>query len=385
MRSVPRTIWALLGLLVVAGFVLSLGKSEDRSHPDSLSYGPSGTRALNELLRASGYRVTSAQTSPTALKPEQTLIVFELTAEVWSSDLPSLAYAEDHPSVVSHLEAGGNVVIVHLRQTFGRMSRSASSGATRRIAYASDASEFTWTVHYGTSPAEWQYDMGYGPAAAPLMLLSDNAFVTLESLYEGRIFRVADGLSATNRFLDLADNASFWLHVIETAGGGARDVVFLDSALRSEGAPGVLSLFGDWARYAWWQLVILFAVIIYTLGKPFGLPEPPLVREGGRRELVDAVATLYKRSAATDVALREVLKNADHLVRKRLNISIDAPPHLRNDNIPEPLAEAFRIAENAVTAKAPPGIARHVANRLLSETEAFLGHKAADRARRRRR
>lgn len=385
MRSVPRTIWAMLGLLVVAGFVLSLGQSEVNSNPDSLSYGPSGTRALNELLRASGFRVTSAQTGPKAFTEKQTLIVYEVTSENWSGDLSSLGYADEHPAVESHIGAGGNVLIVHMRQSFDRMSRSASSGATSRVAYSSKVSESTWTVHYATSPSEWQFETGFGPGAAPLFLIGSGPFVTVESRQQGRIFWVADGISSTNRFLYLADNAGFWLYLIEAVSGDARDVVFLDSALRPEEPPGVLSLFGDWARYAWWQLVLLFVVIVYTLGKPFGLPEPPLVREGGRRELVDAVATLYKRSQATDVALREVVKNADHLVRKRLNISIDAPPHLRNDSIPEPLAEAFRVAENAAAAKTPPDVARNVANRLLGETEAFLGHRATDRARRRRR
>ena len=67
---------ALTGVLLIAIGMIALGQHESESFPSAHSYLPSGTAALEELFRRSGYTVVVDQKASPKLQPGDLAVAF---------------------------------------------------------------------------------------------------------------------------------------------------------------------------------------------------------------------------------------------------------------------------------------------------------------------
>ncbi len=155
---------------------------------------------------------------------------------------------------------------------------------------------------------------------------------------------------------------------------GAR-IVFCEAAFGLGSEPGVIESLGLWAVGAWWQLGILFVLAVYALGKPFGLPEVVRAKQVGGREMIDAVANIYRRARAGHVALGAMTRSADAEIRRLAKLPRDAGRGERDRVIPEDLVRALAEAEAASTERLPAADALRIARRLEESLDAFRRSK----------
>jgi hypothetical protein len=195
---------------------------------------------------------------------------------------------------------------------------------------------------------------------------------------------IEDAVAATNRYIARNDNAALFAGLVRSLAKPGGKVVFIEASVGNIVQQSLLDIVGGWAISAWWQILLLGAVVIYTMGKRFGIADVTAYRQRGTRELVDAVADVYKRSGATHAALEAVYKDCDRRVRQALKLGRDASRSTRDDLLPDDLAKAFFLCESASHAKAPEGAALKLAQQLEDKTDAFLGTKRRVLRRRRR-
>lgn len=355
--------WALFGLLALSGTLLYLGQREGIPQPSADSYNPSGSRALAELLRQSGYSVKVERSSKPVLQKSDLAIAFKVGMDEFT---PQGASARQESPLRGrlreHLEGGGRVLLLHLPPRFDVASQYAFRNQHQVFRYTNESDAMDFSVSASEPFSE-------NPAYDPLVedepglgIAFDDAnteFVRLSNYQEGTICSVYDAIGLTNRFLDRADNAAFSLWLFRMLNPEKGRIVILEAMHSAPVDPGLLSMLGPWAVGGWWQTVLLFLVVVYTLGRRFGLPEQDHVDQRGGRELVDAYADVMVRAKMSRVALKKVVQSHDRDVRKRFGIAADLPPKRRNELIDPDLGASLSRAEIA----SEPGMLENTALR----------------------
>ncbi len=155
-------------------------------------------------------------------------------------------------------------------------------------------------------------------------LNSTDVFVANGSVGKGILARTSDGLFATNRFIDRADNATLALQIVRGLLPEGGQVVFTEASLGRGISPSLVNILGPWAAGMWVQFTVLFVVIVFTLGIRFGLPAMERRTQRGQREMIDAISDVYLRAKSTAVALDVAYEEADRRIRRSLKL----PAHL---------------------------------------------------------
>lgn len=343
--------WVLLGLLFVAGGLLYLGKREGVAQPSAESYNPSGSRALAELLRRSGFEVKVDRTSKPKLEKSDLAVAFLVPASgFFGGTRPDDPEDPLRMTLREHLESGGRTVFLHVPREFGQASQLAYS--SRHAVYLSGrmSDDPDFEISAGANLDEF-YSYDAFVMDEPGLSLATNEdeaeLIRLTNLQDGIIASVNDATSFTNRFLDQEENAAFAVWLFRTFTPETGRIVILEAMHAPPIDPGLLGMFGPWAVAGWWQAVFLFLVLAYTLGRRFGLPEKERTSQRGGRELVDAYADVLARAKMARVALKTIVQSADREVRKRFGIAVDLPPKRRNELIDAELAESLSRAEVA--------------------------------------
>ena len=122
-------------------------------------------------------------------------------------------------------------------------------------------------------------------------------------------------------------------------------MVFADASSGDSENPSYVQLIGPWAVGAWYQSLLLFTVVVFTLGKRFGLAAPDRTPEPSQRDLADALADTYARGRAGQIALNVIAADADVRVKSILRLPRSASMEDRNRRLPWPLAHALTVAE----------------------------------------
>ncbi|HTQ10920.1 MAG TPA: hypothetical protein VMI31_12665, partial [Fimbriimonadaceae bacterium] len=201
-----------------------------------------------------------------------------------------------------------------------------------------------------------------------------SAFAGLAREGKGTVLTVADGYIASNRFIDQAQNASLLMRMVSTIAPKGSRIVFTE-ATYSDTEPGLMELLGPGAVGAWYQGIFLFIVIVYSLGKRFGLPDETRPAQTGQRELVEAIADAYRRAGATRIACRSAYDRADLQVRRALKISRDAPASERDARLPSELAAAFRRTFEATIDDTMPHEAFAICRNLRKNVGVFVSSR----------
>ncbi len=354
----------LIGLMVaVLGsfwFLTSLSAT-DKTWPSADSYRPSGLKAFSDLLRSRGYQVAvSRSTRPKADKDDLLISV----------QIEGVNPAGDFDSHLSgKLGGGARVLQMSLTSDF-RASSVFAEGQATTVSWA-DGQEADLSLPNEVSRS---YVPLESASSIPIAKAGATDVATLSVARNSRLI-VAAALPITNRFIDKVDNAEFGLRLVQSLVSKGGKVVFCEAAFGDGQTPGLLDVFGGWAKAAWSQLLFLGLVIVYTLGKRFGLPEQPRFVEQGGADLVRAIAGIYQRAKCSGHALSDVTKDADWRLRRSLKLPREASIHERNGNIPKDLAQALAEAEVAVEKKMRPKDAYRLARRIDDLLNAFLSRR----------
>ncbi len=351
-RSAIIVAWSLLGVLTVAGLMITLARTVGRADPRIDSYRPSGLAAFADLLRANGYQVEST-TSAFPRLGKNDIAVACLAEE--PTGFENTEINDDTPGALGRLsqfiQDGGKAVLLPIDVNFDDASTRLE---TREATGDFLSSPLRVTVHPNRSA--WQVGLPDDLVTAGLVhdrYDANSNIAWLTRYTDGTVLSFADGYMATNRFIDREQNADVLIGSLSTIAPKGARLVFVESTFGNE-RPGLLEILGPGAIGAWYQSLFLFVVIVFTLGKRFGLPEEVRPTQTGQRELVDAIADTYRRARSTRAACRAAYERADAEVRKSLKLSADAPASDRDLRIPIELATAFRhVFEGTIDALSP--------------------------------
>jgi hypothetical protein len=368
-KTFPMVIWFLLGILGLAAFTLSLGSNDTTTDPSPTSYKPSGTKAMADLLRSQGHTLNYAESPNASTKDKPILVVFSVVHEDGGIAGPVAetdAESKTDDQVRDYLADGGTAIWLGIGEEFASESKTAAT-TTSIDGPAGPLTVNTALVQ--NDHTALTSEQGFQLASTP-----SGPLATLISAGKGKLLAINDGIIATNRFIDKNENAAALLSFINTVAPPHSSFLVLGASFNGAQA-GILDTLGSWAVAAWWQIILLFVVIVFTLGKPFGYPEESRRKLLGTRDMVDAVAQTYKRARATHVALSWLAEDADHEIRNRLKLSKDTPDYERNRLIPPELAQSLANAQAASELRPQASNALQIAKRLDVQMKSFFGDR----------
>lgn len=368
--SVWRITGVLVALLLVASLLLKFGEQRATAFPSITSYEPSGLRAFADLLRSEGYEVERTRSVYPKVGPD-TLVIVPVAATPTSWEItPEFLMREDLTDALR--ESGAPNILLTVPKEFRTAIKSVTGVIT--VTSPADGSQFELTDGIAVSDT---VNME-GLDAVPLWSWGEQGIFMSdgdESLLE---YTLPMGLVAVNAYIDHLDNAEFMMRVVRSAAGSdIKKVVFCEAMIAGADDDTLVAALGGWATGAWTQILVLVAVVIFTLGKRFGLPDEFRMKQRGARELVDAISGTLNRSKATGIVLDAVADDADREIRKALKLPRDAPVTLRNDQLPGPLLNALLHVEERRGTRMDPGFALKLIQRLEAEVRAFVSSRSA--------
>jgi hypothetical protein len=374
-------VWILAGFLLVTIALILSAREEERNFPSVTNTRASGYAALAELIQRDGYDlVLDRSVRPKFDKSDVLFITSFDYSYSDQADSPFAAPSEPQANpyqtaVLDHLAKGGRVI-----EVFNSTSFRGTSDLALMPRVAEPASEkgkpFTINVPYG-GVSYTSLDLQEDPYDA--WAVDDNPFISFYKVGPGRMVTVADGIFAANRFLDDQENAAFFLAVLHTVAPPGSKIVVLEAGIGNADDPSAANTLGTWAEAARWQAVLLFVVLVFTLGRRFGLPIVERRRVRGSRELFDAIADVFRRTGNTTLALDNLLAECETRVRKTLNMGPKGTRKEMFAHVPAALKDQFfKVAEFASLGARAPEAAREAA-KLLALLEAFEKDSRASR------
>ena len=116
---------------------------------------------------------------------------------------------------------------------------------------------------------------------------------------------------------------------------------------------------------------MLLAVIIFTFGIRFGLPDRRRRVQRGSRELVEAVATAMRRGKKSSTALNLLLQEVDERIRQATGTPASADRLKLLGGVPMSLREQYLNVEEMIAFETSARSAASAAQALLAALEAF--------------
>ncbi|HLK16142.1 MAG TPA: hypothetical protein VKT78_15160 [Fimbriimonadaceae bacterium] len=398
--SLVRLAWVFLGLLLIGSVAFELGRPNTEEQPYASSFDPSGAAAFAELLRQDGYSVQIDTAIPASISPDRFALAFvpwtqvglPLTAPAEEDDTspksPPIApdVERDEPTsapptirvFVEHLRKGGMAMVL------GYSPKTNLPVDARAIADVVDSAGRTYSVTLPPNSGSYSPDLAESDAVLPAWLAGGQPFANLDQIGGGRAILLRDGEIAMNSFIDQGDNARLLLDQVHLLAPRGTPVEILDGSV-SGAAAGLLDVLGPWTRGIEVQLILVAVVVVYSLGKRFGLADETRRLQRSARDLLDGIADTYGRGKAAKAGLSAVLQDADRAVRRELKLPADAPIRKRNERMPPSAAQAMTACEHALMQEMNSEQALALARNLETELDLFLRHRrpAAKRPRRR--
>ena len=315
---------ALTGVLLISIGMIALGTHETESFPSAHSYLPSGTAALEELFRKSGYQVVvDNTTAPVLDKGDLAVAFYSMTNPTaptltgsGSDDTADDPLQPTRDDLTKFVQDGGSLLSLPVNPSFAEDSKTFLDRAVTIHSASGQQASVNWDRTPVNTPFIPDSDQHFSLWSADPDARNATDFVSLHRVGKGSDAVLANGIIASNRFLDKNENALVLMETARVLAKPGARVVFVEAAFGNVEDPSLTELIGPWAKAAWLQLVFLGIVAIYTLGKPFGLPDPERREQKGSRELLDAMADTLRRGRMTRLALRSVYEDTNRLLRK---------------------------------------------------------------------
>lgn len=368
----------LLGILGISAFLILLGKHDSSSFPSAASYEPSGASAFQQLLRTNGYPVLVDRSAIPALKRGDIAVVFDLKQDFSSSLFggeESRKQSEAlHEAIAGFVKTGGVVVTLPISEEFAAASRDTLHKKTTIKSIDGDTATVTWS---GIDRGGF---VESNPDSEQALWEGDSPFVELRHFRSGTEVAFADGIVATNRFIDQAENAKVLMDALSRQARRGSRFVFVEASIGNAREVSLMEMIGPWAKAAWMQLLLLGVVVLYTLGKPFGLPTPERRRQYGARELLDAMADTLMRGRMSKVALGSVHEEAKRLIARRFGSTTAAARDGESTAQLEELKKSMASVEAALQLNPPEAQSVRLVSDLDRSLRNIEGSKHEPRA-----
>ncbi len=375
--GIYRIALGLVGLLGIAAALISLGSKSTEAEPSMTSFAPSGAAAFAELLRRSGHNVVASNSTVPNLLPGDLAIAFVidgrsgdnfLGADVQQSER-TVARATKS-AVADFVSRGGNLLLLHVPENF----QSATGEMQEATVVDLPGFPSSSTVSLRSTASVAPIDISKKPGETLEIGTLDKArtLALLAKVGQGYVLEPVDGTPATNRYIDHSNNAALMLRFVSLVAKPGDRIVFPEGTWGNASPPSLMESIGPWALGAWRQLIALGFVMVWTLGRRFGLGRETRSKEQGSRDLVDAIAFIYERAKATRPALRTAVARTEATLRKRLKLGNEATSKDINDQIPDRLARALADTRKLSLFETDPLDAFESARLLDQELEAFL-------------
>ena len=307
-------VWVVAGaaVLIVALVISSPGSSA--AHLDPSSVQPGGTKALVELLDASGGQV-SVTSAPPGSSTAVALLLVDTTSEAMTAALEQW------------VRAGGVLVVADPRSSFVPPARRAPSvfGVGATTVARGDCSIAALGGVDRVAPGDGSVRFDVPDGASGCLDQGSGAFVVDQPLDRGHIVSVGGADAFTNELLGTDDNAVLAVSLLAPRPGTAVSVLWGMSATDSHRS--LSSLISTGVRLGLWELVVAFVVYALWRGRRLGRPvaEGQPVQIGGS-ELVSAVGNLLQQSHDPDRAARLLRADLRRQLSERLGLGPGATP-----------------------------------------------------------
>lgn len=389
MRFLRERFGLILLISVVAALLLySLRLAQEARDPRyaalPLSYSQHrlGAKGLARLLERNGYTVRSHKRTFRRL-PEDAdmLVVFPPPLEISPLGGAGGWTEEDAEALDEWLQQGGRLLLF---SGDDRLPESLKENANRRLPLVQLPTERFLDARPAL-PAPWNKGISRVRLGDQRVSLSPRSERWVPLLHaggaiegalwyygDGIVFECTDWLWLTNEHLRDADNGAFILAVVRKLlpEGG---VVYFDDAGQGDlelerEARGFWDIAPWGVRIAFAHLLLLTVLVMYSLGKRFGLPRPAPARAPALGEYVDALASVYERAQAAQPALETVLEDVRRRLCRRLGLPAGATLLQLIQALPpeSPLRDALAEAHRALQA---PSLTADEAIRILKRLE----------------
>ncbi len=361
----PFLVWLVVaGLALVAASVWEF-QAEFESRPVTSNPGPSGTEGLAQLLRQSGFPVRIERSARYKARRGEVVVAI---APTYSNPMAEFFQAVEEGQGTNDPDPEPS----RLLQT---LARAANGGAT--VVYAEvpesldDAYDSVSTANVESKfPQEREFkvsmskdaddpDESWVANSQPYDWFNHDRvgwWVQVRIMGKGRAVIVADGLSATNRYLDASDNADYWVTMLATLGGRENGVLFVDALGGDESTPSLLASLGPWAVAAQWHALFVFVLGVWWLGQRFGSLLPSVVRDVTSRATTEALATVLAAGRQYGTAARIIANNRLIAIRRAQGLPPSTTPQhvlaTAPTSVAEPLAQALALPDRAKAAAA---------------------------------
>jgi len=349
-------LWAFAGLVACATLFLVMGQRDSRSNPSTNHYGPSGTRALAEMLTRDGYQVRVESRSKPKFGKDEMVIGILRGEDVLLSAEEVTRNSNVESLIRNYADSGHTVILAHVASDFRTTSLAAAPLKTRNTITGKELTAFAGAA----------FEFEFGGRKPEGTLIWDGAWqADVSTRGKGTVIHLSNALPMTNRFIDRADNSELMMSLIRAFAKPGQDITFAEGGFAPED-PGLLATIGPGAVAGWYQFLLLFAVIAYVGGRRLGLPEFRPRRQRGSRDLLTATADTLARSRNSKLALRTQLTTASAFADRWL---VDH----KTKELPTPFQQAMANAYAALQEKKLPD---QVAQKLCLDIDRELAELA---------
>jgi hypothetical protein len=370
----PTVVWALVGLLGLASILLSLGQRELFARPAADSFAPSGTSALAELLKRDHSVAVDRRPRP-QLSSNDVAVAF---TSVEPNPTSEEDFATIQESLREYAENGGRVLLLCIPSRFQDASRTLLRAEPVEVVDEGRHRRFRVHANLNLVGSVGVDILQRGDPSVSLWSAEEGDFLRASRVGKGTVVVVTDATAFTNRFLDRADDAAAAVATFGLIAPRGSRLVFTEAAFGNVHQPGLMETLGAWAVAGWYQLLFFVLVVIYTLGRRFGLAEVERTPQRGTRELLDALADTYYRGRHSRIALRTALSAVDVEVRSALRMPRDEELSARDERLSPELRRALAEAYGALTLdQLHPSDTLGIVQRLHQAKQDFLGSRTS--------
>lgn len=345
-----RDAWALIALLLV--FIAAMAYYAQRSfeggradQPTTYNAGPGGTKALYQLLQRVGKEVERFERPLENLPPDAGLLVmfepFERPVEKeekkallrWVEEGGTLLFVVS-PKASAPIEAG--LVLDEVDVQRKRPAPATLRVDPKRSPYFRDVRSLR--VDGATRLQEES-----GKTVQELLLDAEGAYIVAWRQGKGTVLVTTGGVLPGNARIAEADNAIFFVNVVDTHTFPDRPLVLFDEyhqgfGYATAGGRSLWQAMGAPARMLVYYLVFGFLLFLYNANRRFGAAlhlAAPSYRPS--TEYIASMASLYRRAGAADIALETIYR----AFTRDLALRLDVPPNATWEQVADLAARRF--------------------------------------------
>jgi hypothetical protein len=378
----------LIGLAGLIWYSLQmLAQMEDpTASPAPLSYSrhSAGARGLAKLLQRNGYQVRPLKRTFRFLPRDADMLIIFPPSPLVMMNLRNRWTEEDLHSLQRWVEAGGVLVLLgndtrldeplqpHFDPPAPPFHHAASARFKARPLLTPRWMEGITTLEMGERGTRLKpHDARWVP------LIGDAGGVAVALHYRGKglILECVDGDWLTNAHLRRSDNGAFILAFTRWRLPHGGTIYFDDAGQGDLEYSPHRQGFWDYApvalKVAFAHLMVLIVVVMYSVGRRFGLPRPARPRAPSLGEYVDALTGLYASAHAVQPALEIVLEEVRRRLCRRLGLPAGSTLLQLLEALP-PDTELYRALTALHQAQQQPTLSESEALRLLQSLENAL-------------